>query len=98
MIGTIIGLLSGAIGGNVAGSLMKKFSLGTLWNSVVGILGGGIGSKLLGILGIGAAAATDTVGGGMPDIGTILGMAGSGVAGGGVLMAIIGMIKSAMNK
>ena len=98
MIGTILGLLSGAIGGNVAGALMKNFSMGTLWNSVVGILGGGIGSQLLGMLGIGAAAATDAVGGGMPDIGTLLGMAGSGVAGGGVLMAIIGMIKNMMNK
>ena len=36
----IISLLSGAIGGNLAGGLLKKLSLGTLWNSVVGILGG----------------------------------------------------------
>ena len=35
----IIQLVSGAVGGNVAGSLMKKFSLGTLGNSLVGILG-----------------------------------------------------------
>ena len=46
----IISLLSGALGGNVAGALLKKFSLGTLWNSVVGILGGGLGAQLLGML------------------------------------------------
>ena len=48
----IIQLVSGAVGGNLAGALMKKFSLGTLLNSVVGILGGGIGGQLLGMLGL----------------------------------------------
>ncbi|MBA6156672.1 hypothetical protein H3Z83_09120 [Tenacibaculum sp. S7007] len=80
----LISLLSGAVGGNVAGALLKKFSMGTLWNSVIGILGGGLGAQLLGMLGI--------------DISGIIGnIAGSGV-GGGVLMVIIGLIKSAMNK
>ena len=80
----IISLLSGAVGGNIAGALLKKFSMGTLWNSVIGILGGGLGAQLLGMLGI--------------DIGGIIGnIAGSGV-GGGVLMIIIGLIKSAMKK
>jgi len=100
MIPLIISLASGALGGNVAGALMKKFSLGTMLNSVVGILGGGIGSQILGMLGIGAASATAgaAAGGGMPDIGTLLGMGGSGIVGGGVLMAIIGMIKNMMAK
>ena len=35
----IIQLITGAVGGNVAGSLMKNLSLGTLWNSVAGIIG-----------------------------------------------------------
>ena len=61
MIGTIIGLLSGALGGNVAGALMKNASMGTLWNSVVGILGGGIGSSILGMLGIGAASGAAAI-------------------------------------
>lgn len=34
----MIQLSSGAIGGNLAGSLMKKFSLGTLGNSTVGMI------------------------------------------------------------
>jgi len=80
----IISLLSGAVGGNIAGALLKKFSMGTLWNSVIGILGGGLGAQLLGMLGI--------------DIGGIIGnVAGSGV-GGAVLMIIIGLIKSAIKK
>jgi hypothetical protein len=39
--GLIIQLASGAVGGNVAGAVLKKFSLGTVGNSIVGILGGG---------------------------------------------------------
>lgn len=97
MIGTIIGLVSGAVGGNVAGKLMPNSSLGTLWNSVAGIAGGGIGSQLLGMLGVGAGSAMDA-GGGMPDISTLLGMGGSGLVGGGVVMAVIGFIQKAMNK
>ncbi|MGG6229623.1 hypothetical protein [Tenacibaculum sp. SDUM215027] len=80
----LISLLSGAVGGNLAGALLKKFSLGTLWNSVVGILGGGLGAQLLGMLNV--------------DISGIIGnIAGSGV-GGAVLLVIVGVIKSAMAK
>jgi len=95
MLGTIIGLLSGALGGNVAGALLKNFSMGTLWNSVVGILGGGLGASLLGMLSpsAGAAAASESL-----SIGSILGSVGGGLAGGGVLMTIIGLIRSALNK
>ncbi len=87
----IIQLISGAVGGNLAGSLMKKFSLGTLGNSIVGILGGGIGGQLLGMLGV-------ATGGGGMDIGSIIGSIASGGVGGGVLMAIIGIIRKALAK
>ncbi len=90
LIPLIINLVSGAAGGNIAGSLMKNFSLGTALNSVVGILGGGIGGQLLGMLGMGG-------GGGMDLMGIISSVAGGGV-GGGVLLGIVGLIKSMMNK
>ena len=38
----IMQLIGGAIGGNAAGGVLKNFSLGTLGNSIVGILGGGL--------------------------------------------------------
>lgn len=91
----IINLLSGAAGGNIAGALMKNMSLGTLWNSVAGILGGGLGGKILGMLGMGAAAAATGVDGGM-DMSSILGSLASGGVGGGATMAIIGMVKNMM--
>ena len=87
LVGIIVNLVSGAVGGNLAGALMKNFSLGTLLNSVVGILGGGLGGQLLGMLG---AMPAD---GGLAGI---LGTVGSGAVGGGVLMAVVGMIKKAM--
>jgi uncharacterized membrane protein YeaQ/YmgE (transglycosylase-associated protein family) len=89
----VISLLSGAAGGNVAGKLMKNLDLGTMWNSVAGILGGGLGGQILGMIGMGGAAAA---GGG--DIGSIIGSVASGGVGGGALMAIIGAVKKMMNK
>ena len=47
MLPLIIQLISGAVGGNVAGGLMKNLSLGTAGNSIAGIVGGGIGGQIL---------------------------------------------------
>lgn len=83
----IIQLLSGAVGGNVVGALVKKISLGVLGNSLAGILGGGLGGQILGgLLGL-------PTGGGGLDIGSILGQVASGGVGGGVVMLIIGLLK-----
>jgi len=92
----IIQLVSGAVGGNVAGKLMKNFDLGTLWNSVAGILGGGLGGQVLGMLGVGGAAAAESSTG--MDVTSILGSVAGGGVGGGIVMAVIGMIKKAMAK
>jgi len=88
----IIGLLSGAIGGNVAGGLLKNLNQGTLINSIAGIVGGGLGSTVLSSLGAGGAAA-----GGM-DIASIIGQIASGGVGGGVVLAVVGLIKNALAK
>ena len=37
----IIELIIGAIGGNAAGAVMKDKSLGTLGNTIAGVVGGG---------------------------------------------------------
>jgi uncharacterized membrane protein YeaQ/YmgE (transglycosylase-associated protein family) len=70
---------------------MKKLSLGTALNSIVGIIGGGLGGQLLKLLGV----ATQ---GGGTDLGGIVGSIAGGGVGGGVLMAIIGVIKKALAK
>ena len=53
ILGLIINLAIGAAGGNLAGMALQGRSLGTLWNSVVGILGGGLGFGVLGFIGAG---------------------------------------------
>ena len=92
----IIQLISGAVGGNVAGKLMKESSLGTLGNSLAGILGGGIGGQVLGMIGLGGAEAAAASTG--MDLSSIVGSIAGGGVGGGVLMAIIGLVKKAMAK
>ncbi len=87
----IINLVSGAVGGNLAGALLKNFSLGTLWNSVVGIIGGGLGAQVLGAVGMGVANSGT-------DIASIIGQIASGGVGGGVLMVIVGIIKRLIAK
>ena len=91
MIGTIISLLSGALGGVGAGKLMPNSSLGTLWNAVSGIAGGGIGGTIISML-TGATAS-----GAMDPMSILTNVAGGGV-GGGIVMAVIGLIKKAMAK
>ncbi len=50
IINLIIQLVSGAVGGNIAGGLMKSLSLGPVGNSIAGIVGGGLGGQILSML------------------------------------------------
>lgn len=84
-------LIAGAVGGNAAGAAVKDMSLGTLGNTITGLIGGwGGGTALAGILGSGAAAA-----GGM-DVGSLITQAAGGAGGGAILTLIAGFIKSKM--
>jgi len=94
LVALIIQLVSGAVGGNVAGALLKKYDLGTLGNSIAGIVGGGIGGWILGALGLGHA----TVASGGTDLGSIVASVAGGGVGGGVLLAIVGIVRNAMKK
>ena len=93
ILALIIQLICGALGGNLTGKLVKNIDLGTLGNSIAGILGGGLGGQILNGLGLFAGAP-----GGSLDLASIIGNIVSGGVGGGVLMAIIGLIKSLMAK
>jgi hypothetical protein len=89
----IVEVISGAVGGNIAGAAMKEKSLGPVGNSVAGLVGGGIGGTIPQMV-MGSAA---TGGGGM-DMQSILANVGGGGVGGAILMAIIGIIKDKMAK
>ncbi len=93
----IIQLVTGAAGGNIAGKLMSNLSLGTVGNTIAGLLGGGIGGQVLGMLGIGGGEEVAAAASGM-DMSSILGSVAGGGVGGGIIMAVVGLIKKAMNK
>src|SRR3954468_22642423 len=46
----IIEVLCGAAGGNIAGKLFKNLDMGTVGNSLAGIVGGGLGGQLINLL------------------------------------------------
>jgi hypothetical protein len=67
-------------------------SLGTLGNSIAGIVGGGIGGQIL------EQVFNTAVAGGALDPMNILTQVLGGGVGGGILMAIVGAIRNAMAK
>jgi uncharacterized membrane protein YeaQ/YmgE (transglycosylase-associated protein family) len=86
----MIQLASGALGGNIAGALLGRFSLGALGNAIVGIVGGALGGQILwrlGVWGQGVASAPTL------DIASIFWSIAGGVFGGGILLLIIGGIR-----
>ena len=64
MLELIINLIAGAAGGNAAGALLKKFNMGTILNTITGLIGGWLGGTAFGADGsnmigsiVGSAAA-----------------------------------------
>jgi hypothetical protein len=96
-VSLIVQLISGAVGGNVAGAALKNLNLGPIGNSLAGIVGGGLGGQILAaVMGGGAgAAAVGAASGGM-DLSSILSNVGGGGVGGAILMIVVGFIKSKM--
>ena len=92
----IIQLVSGAVGGNVLGAAVKNLNLGTVGNSIAGLIGGGLGGQLLASLAGGGMAASGATG--ALDMGTILGSIGGGAAGGGVVTAGAAFLKQMLAK
>lgn len=93
----IIQLISGAAGGNLAGAMLRRSSLGPVGNSIVGILGGGLGGLLLAWFGMGGAWTPAASAGGFSTGEIIASIAGGGV-GGGVLLAAVGAIRKQMGQ
>ena len=86
----IIGLGSGAVGGNVAGKVMNS-NMGTLGRSITGIVGGtGLAALAPMIPGL-AGLFGDPTSGAM-GLSSIIGSVASGGVGGGVLTAILGKV------
>lgn len=90
----LVQLVSGGVGGNIVGSLLKQVNLGPVGNTIVGVIGGLLGGQLGGMLGAPGPAATT---GGLDMATLIPGVLGGG-GGGAVLTAVVGFARQAMNK
>lgn len=90
MEGLLVSLISGAVGGNVAGGVMKS-GHGVAGRSIIGVIGGLLLSVVAGKLGI--AGVADPFAGGAVNMSTVIGSLVSGGLGGGALTAILGMLK-----
>lgn len=88
----LISLISGAVGGNVAAGVLGKINLGVLLNSVIGVLGGGLGAKALAVLQGAVAQAGET------DFAVIVSQAAAGGVGGAALLVILGLIRNTLAK
>ena len=47
IISWIVSLIAGGAGGNIVGTLLKNRNLGPMLNTVLGLVGGGIGGMLI---------------------------------------------------
>lgn len=93
----LIQLISGAVGGNLAGAALRKSSLGIIGNSIVGILGGGLGGQLLAWFGMGGAWTPASSADGL-NVGEIVASIAGGGVGGAVLLAAVGAIRKQMGQ
>ena len=78
-------LLSGVAGGNIAGLLFKKVSLGIMGNTLAGLVGGGLGAQVLQAYPLAALPGV---------IGYVL----FGGIGGVALMIVLGQIRRSVNR
>ena len=94
IVNLIIQLVCGLITGNATGSAMKERSLGTVGNSITGLVGGGLGGVVVMLI------EKYLIPGGTAglDFSNIIGSILGGGIGGSVLTAIVGFIKGAIDK
>lgn len=52
ILGAVVNLVTGGLGGNIAGNALKKTSLGTLGNTIAGAVGGVAGNYILQAVGV----------------------------------------------
>lgn len=90
----VVQVISGAVGGTVAGGIFKDLSLGKGSDAIAGAIGGGLVGQVLASV---VSSTGGDVAGGMDIAGLVKDIVGSGI-GGAVVMAVVGLIRNAMTK
>ena len=83
----LMNLVAGALGGNAVGKASPSLDLGTLGNTISGLVGGGVLGQIITLL-------LPSMVSGQFDVGTIITQLIGGGAGGALLTAIVGAIKN----
>jgi uncharacterized membrane protein YeaQ/YmgE (transglycosylase-associated protein family) len=83
----LMNLVAGAVGGNAAGKASPNFDLGTLGNTISGLVGGGVLGQIITLL-------LPSLVSGKFDVSTVITQLIGGGAGGALLTAIVGAIKN----
>ena len=83
----LMNLVAGALSGNAVGKASPNFDLGTLGNTISGLVGGGVLGQVITLV------LPSLVSGNL-DAGTIITQLIGGGAGGALLTAIVGAIKN----
>lgn len=87
----LIDLVSGGVGGNIAGAGLKDKSLGMIGNTIAGAIGGTAGAWIIKALGVMSSFGLTDM-----SIGSIVGTVGASAVSGGIITAIIAMVKDKM--
>lgn len=90
----LVSLISGAVGGNIAGAAVKENNLGAVANSVIGLLGGVGGDYILQALDLFSKAPATT---GF-DVGAFVANVGVSGVSGAVLVAVVSYLKGYFSK
>lgn len=93
----LISLIAGAIGGNIAGGLMKTLNLGLLLNSLTGVIGGALGAHALGWIGTGGLAQTAPDSAALDPAALTAQLAAGGLSGGACLLAA-GLLRNMLTR
>lgn len=89
LVSLLIQLLSGAVGGNLLGALLRNLSLGRSGNTLAGIVGGGLGGQVFdSALGTARIMASNGI-----DAGIIITEIVGGGIGGAVLAFAVGLLR-----
>lgn len=91
LVGLVTNLISGAVGGNLAGAGLKDKSLGAIGNTVAGLIGGVAGDYI-----IQAVDLLNKLGLADMSAGAIAGQVGTGAISGAILTAIVAYVKNMM--
>lgn len=90
IVGLVVDVVSGAVGGNLAGLAWREKSLGFWGNTIVGIIGGALGTYFMHEANFLGELSMTTI-----SVGSVLGAAGVSAFFGAVLTGIVGVIKGA---